>query len=215
MRRNVYLQGDLGDRFGHKFVMDADNCVDIIKCITANRPEFKPHLIYCADNNIDIDVQFHDQTFETKEDALRPLGEGDVTITAIPSGGKDAAEKIFAAILIVLAFKFGGQTLGLLDAAGKFTNFGLVVAGVGINLGISGLFQLLADDPEADENPNNYLYAGDAHLIDEGDPVPVLYGELLVPGTPIAFNVTNGKHHNAQQLIEADGAILAHYIGQG
>ena len=31
MQRSVYLQGELGERFGHKFIVNTDNYADIFK----------------------------------------------------------------------------------------------------------------------------------------------------------------------------------------
>ena len=45
MRRKVFLQGELGEKFGRSFTVQTDNYQDIIRCINANRPEFLPFLI--------------------------------------------------------------------------------------------------------------------------------------------------------------------------
>lgn len=214
MIRNVYLQGDIGDRFGQKFSINSESCVDIFKCIEANRPNFKEYLKQCKDNNLDIEVKMHDKRIETEEGLRMPLKEGDVTITIIPSGSKSAGEKLGAAILIILSF-FYPPVAQFLVVDGSLTLAGSMAAGMAANLAISGITQLLAPDPEGDGSPENYLYKGDAHIIDEGDPVPLLYGRLLIAGSPIAFNVTNGKHNNLQSTVEPDGAITRHYIGMG
>ena len=52
MMHNVYLQGELGEKFGHKFVVDATSYQDVIRCINANRPEFKQYLVDCHHNDI-------------------------------------------------------------------------------------------------------------------------------------------------------------------
>ena len=41
MRRNVYLQGDLGQKFGEKFAVECDTLSDIFKCLSVNRPSFR------------------------------------------------------------------------------------------------------------------------------------------------------------------------------
>ena len=47
MRRNVYLEGELGERFGRKFVVNTDDYSEIFKCIQANRPDFLPYIRQC------------------------------------------------------------------------------------------------------------------------------------------------------------------------
>ena len=215
MKRNVYLQGELGDRFGQKFVINSTTCTDILKCISANRPEFRNYLIQCHDKGMDADIKIHDKSIEKADDLRIPLKEGDVTITILPAGSKKAGEKILGAILLVLAFFYPPTAQFLLTSGGALTLPGSIVAGMAANLAIMGLSQLMADDPEGDGAPENYLYEGDAHVIDEGDPVPLLYGRLLVTGTPIAFNTTNGKLDNLGSTIEADGGIYRHHVGIG
>ena len=34
MQHSVYLQGELGEKFGNKFVVNTDNYRDIFKCIS-------------------------------------------------------------------------------------------------------------------------------------------------------------------------------------
>ena len=67
---------------------------------------------------------------------------------------------------------------------------------------------MMAPDPNTDmDNPTNYLFNGDSQVIQDGDPVPVLYGELRVPGTPVAVDIINGLKLNPQTIVEADGSI--------
>ena len=69
--------------------------------------------------------------------------------------------------------------------------------------------QIMAPDPEKDVNSTNYLFDGDSQNMEEGDPVPILYGELRVPGRPISLNVINGSYINPTSILEADGSISA------
>ena len=61
---------------------------------------------------------------------------------------------------------------------------------VGINLAMQGIQGMLAPDPATeDQEDEGYLYTGDTNVIVEGDPVPLLYGELRVAGQPISIGV--------------------------
>ena len=62
------------------------------------------------------------------------------------------------------------------------------------NLALSGLQQIMAPDPAVDQDaPTNYIFSGGANNAREGDPVPILYGELRVPGRPISIEVIQGR----------------------
>ena len=47
MQHSVYLQGELGERFGNKFIVNTNNYAEIFKCINANRPDFIPYVRKC------------------------------------------------------------------------------------------------------------------------------------------------------------------------
>ncbi len=79
MKRNVFLQGELGERFGQKFVVDCDALGDIFKCINANRPSFRSYLAECQEKGIDFSVEFQGETVD-EESLLIPVEKGDVTV---------------------------------------------------------------------------------------------------------------------------------------
>ena len=50
------------------------------------------------------------------------------------------------------------------------------------NLALAGIQQIMAPDPAVDQDsPTNYLFSGGGNNAKEGDPIPLLYGELRVP----------------------------------
>jgi hypothetical protein len=60
-----------------------------------------------------------------------------------------------------------------------------------VNLGVQGISQLMAPDPSTDaDQEKSYLFNGAEQNIIEGDPVPVLYGRLRIPGQPVNFELT-------------------------
>ena len=145
------------------------------------------------------------------------LQEGDITITPIPAGSKSAAGKILAAIaMIVVAiyapYLFGtagqvgvatGSTAGgALGSGVQMVGGGLgwsaatvakIQMGLGmmaVNLGMAGINQMMAPDPATDgDQESSYLFNGAEQNVIQGDPVPVLYGTLRVPGQPISFEI--------------------------
>jgi hypothetical protein len=79
---------------------------------------------------------------------------------------------------------------------------------VGIALLNSGIQGLLAPDPSVEEEQKEgYLYTGSEGIVIEGDPVPLLYGELRVPGQPISMalnSVSETRHVVEKYRIEDD-----------
>lgn len=210
MQRNVYLQGELGERFGRKFIVNTENYSDIFKCIQANRPDFVPYLRKCHENDIGFILDTEENGALDHEDLLSPVAKGDITLALAPAGSKKGLTKILAAIAIIAVIYFTGGFAGLGGgAATTAANAGyMVAAGGGLtisgsmavlfaaNLALAGIQQIMAPDPAVDQDSGattNYLFSGGANNAKEGDPIPILYGELRVPGRPISIEVVQGR----------------------
>ena len=80
------------------------------------------------------------------------------------------------------------------------------------NLALMGIQQVMAPDPAVDKNDgtSNYLFSGGASNAKEGDPIPILYGELRVPGRPISIEVVQGSS-TAQNIdniyVDSNGGV--------
>ena len=72
------------------------------------------------------------------------------------------------------------------------------------SLAMTGLSEMMAPDPSVDiDEEQSYLFNGNQQNILEGDPVPVLYGRLQVPGQPINFETENsGAGDNTNDTIK-------------
>ena len=202
MQHSVYLQGELGERFGSKFIVSTDNYTDMFKCINANRPDFLAYVRGCAEADIGFIVQTEDGSID-QEDLLIPITKGDVTISLVPAGSKSGVGKILAAVVLVLMIIYMpamaaetvgtyGQTIQVLSVGG-LSGLGQMTALLALNLAMTGIQQLMAPDPAVDQdNPTNYLFSGGANNAVEGDPIPIMYGELRVPGRPISVDIAQG-----------------------
>lgn len=217
MRRKVTLAGELKEKFGEVFYVNADSHQDILKCIEANRPEFKRYLLDSIDKDVGFTIDMAGESV-AEEDLLVPLTEGDVTITAIPAGSKSGMGKILAAIAlaVLVVYTAGAASLaasgttsagfGATLSAGmgaSFSGMQMIGMGLAVNLAFAGMQQLMAPDPAVDKDTAvNYMYSGSAQTIVEGDPLPVLYGELRVPGRPVGLDIINGVYRNNNAIID-------------
>jgi len=225
MQRNVYLQGDLGTRFGNKFTVNTDNYSDIFKCIQVNRPEFIPYLHKCHEEDIGFIVETAGDSID-EEGLLLPLKEGDVTISVVPAGSKSGFAKILAAVAIFFILgPYAAKAFNVLATGTAVTGMSTmgayaVVTGlsIGVNLALTGIQQLMAPDPAVDQDaPTNYLFSGGTGTVVEGDPIPILYGELRVPGRPIAVDTRQGysttnntRYGSGGGTYNSDGGKMVH-----
>ena len=186
MMRKVILDGELARRFQPEIMMEADTFADVFRCLECNDPTFKKYLLDCDEKEIGFFCKVGDNEITTEDELLLNFTKGDMYISPQPMGAKRGVGKIVAAIIIAyVTFTLGpeaGVELTKLQAAGQAFGYGLAA-----NLAIQGIQQLLAPDPSTDDQDESYLFQGSGQTIIEGDPVPVLYGELRVPGRPVSF----------------------------
>ena len=87
---------------------------------------------------------------------------------------------------------------------------GKIAVGLALGLAISGFAEMMAPDPSVDadiEMDQSYLYSGQQQNIIQGDPVPVLYGRLRVPGQPVSFEIV-GASSRGTSLTTGNGSTL-------
>ena len=73
----------------------------------------------------------------------------------------------------------------MMSGAASLTLPGVAVMMLGANLALMGLAEMSAPDPDKTTNDPSYLFNGAENHIEQGQPVPLLYGELTVGGAPI------------------------------
>ncbi len=67
----------------------------------------------------------------------------------------------------------------------------------------------MAPDPATDDDsPTNYLYSGAQQNVVEGDPVPILYGELRIPGRLVGLDIVQGRYRNNNVIIDSNSNDL-------
>jgi len=212
MERKVYLEGSLAEKFGSEFTIYAESVADVWRCLNANFPELHKFLIDCHEKDVGFICKVGENPLQENEELLLKMGEGDVFISPQPAGSKSAFAKILIAVVIIAAMAYGGAFAAGGWAVGTgatgtgmfaglsagLSGWGMLAVGVALNLAMTGIQQLMAPDPSLDIPENtpesSYLFRGAEQTVLEGDPVPVVYGELRVPGRPIGFELRNKEN---------------------
>ena len=200
MQRNIHIEGEMGALFGAQHHMNAPTVRDVFKLMQVNHPGFKKYLIDSHEKGISFAIEVGGEDVEYAEELLLPLHKGDVLITPVPEGA-GGNKKILAALAIVavlvISGGFAGLTTGanpgyLVASGGGLNTAGLIAVSITTNLALAGLQEVMAPDPATDsDQEESYLFNGQEQNIIEGDPVPILYGKLEVPGQPINFEISN------------------------
>lgn len=198
MKRKVYLDGELGERYGKELTIRANSFTDVIRCLQANYPDFRQYLIDCHEKDIGFLCEASDTPLSSEVELLLQYPEGSMYISPQPMGAKSGGAKLLAAAaLIAISFAIPGGPFAVYAAGAEIT-FASVASAVaftiGVNLALTGIMQIMAPDPATDsQQDESYLFQGSGQTIIEGDPVPVLYGKLRVPGRPISIVVQNQR----------------------
>lgn len=212
MKRKIYLEGELGVKFGNEYTMTVNSFSEVFRCLECNFSDFRKYLISCDEKNIGFVCEVAGAPLKSETELLLEYREGDMVIAPLPMGSKSGGGKILAAIAIMAAVVFvphlaaGGLQglsatissagLGSTMAAGFYASgtVGLIATSIAVNLAMTGIQQIMAPDPSVDNDQDeSYLFQGTGQTLIEGDPVPVLYGKLRVPGRPISLQVRNER----------------------
>ena len=219
--QKVKLVGEIS-KFGSTWETECTNIRDIFKLIECQTPGFRQHLVDGADAGIGYEIKRGEDYLENESELLLSLNKEDIIITEVPAGSKGGT-KILAAIAIIAVvaatggFAAGGYavTMGTGAAAGSVTGLsfaGKLLVGLATNLALSGLAEIMAPGPETDtKQEEGYLFSGPTNNMQQGLPVPVCYGELLVGGAPmsVSFRPEIMSHYGRTR----SGKIVGYGVG--
>ena len=212
MKRKVILEGEIGEKFGREFTINADSFKDVVQCLNGNFPEFQKYLIEADERSVGFTCHVGEAPVTDERELFLNYPEGTMIISALPAGSKSGGAKLLLGVILIAAVLMAPQLIayGLSSTAGftaagtaafavgtalSGTVLGTIVLGVGVSLALSGLQQIMAPDPSVDsqQSDESYLFQGTTQEAVEGDPVPIIYGKLRVPGRPISSQIKNER----------------------
>ena len=216
MQRKLYLEGELGEKYGHSMTVHAESVSDALRLLEVNNSDFRQYFVDCTERGVDFAVEIAGEEIDHEDELLLPITKGDITITAVPAGGGGGFKKVITGLLIIAAVVLAPHIAAAGSLTGGLSSFmvmagggmglsgaiigsiavtgmaGMAIALVGVSIAMSGLQEMMAPDPATDnDQESSYLFNGAEQNLIEGDPVPVLYGRLQIPGQPVNFEVTN------------------------
>lgn len=228
MLRNVYFEGEMGEKFLPHLEIDCETPAEVFHCMNANFSDFVPYLVEKHEEDVGFHIEVCGEEIEYVDECLMTIGKGDIIITPIPAGSGKGFGKILAAIAIVAItigtagftapFSMGTLTSGFGSiiaggAIGGMPFLAKVALGLAANLALTGLAEMMAPDPSVDtevEMEQSYLFNGSQQNIAAGDPVPVVYGHLRVPGQPASFEIAGTSVSGSSGITTATGSSVGH-----
>ena len=177
--KTVRLHGWLGKRFGRSFDLEVASPAEAVRALCSQLKGFQKAL---SDDTHGFRVRVQ-STVLGEEELHYPFGISE-TLHIVPviagSGGKNGIGQIILGIALIIVSYFFPPAYAL---------FGVVVApalaSFGVSLILGGVAQMLFAPPSAksSERPENlpsYAFNGPVNTVQQGNGVPILYGELII-----------------------------------
>lgn len=201
--QTIRLYGELGKKFGrvHRLALDTNSAAEAVRALRAMHAGLGAYLANAHHRGIGFAV-FRGKENLTKEQLDEPAGGGDIRIAPIIMGSKNGGvfNIILGAVLIVAGYVLapytGGASLNLVP--------------VGVSMIVGGVVQLLTPMPKGPKNtdsPDNkpsYVFTGAVNTQAQGNPVPLLYGRMIVGSAVISAGI-NAEDYSAATAGVGDG----------
>lgn len=210
--RTIYLYGHLADQFGDSHKLAVETACEAIRALDCNFPGFRLAISegayeivrgdYAPDAGMWLDVQ------EASE--LR-LGAADLHFVPVIEGSKSQQAGGAMKVVLGVALVAGAAALtggfGLLGT-GLVSGFGSTLAGnaamMGVALAVAGVATMLSPKQQNPYEQNSFVLSGPGNSYDQGNPVPLVYGEVIcgsvmisgaldVEDIPVNWDPTNGN----------------------
>lgn len=176
--RTIRLYGEMGNRFGRVHELAVNSAAEAIRALSIMLPGFEEYLVNAREKGFNFAVFLGKQNIG--ESQLRfPPGTSDIRIAPITRGSKRGGvfQTIVGVVLMVASIWYPP------------------LFSVGLALTMGGVAQMLAPQPpglSAQDRPENrpsYSFNGPVNTSAQGNPVPILYGEMIVGSSVISAGV--------------------------
>ena len=182
----VTLNGALGKKFGRKWNVAAETVAEALQIIEANKPGFTAwmRMNVTKFDRYHVKVERHDGSkVEVGEQELNMVSEGLKSISITPViAGAGAGVRIFVGTIMMVASIWAGPAAQYLFA-------------MGASLALGGIIQLLSPTPKMSSgnqrsDNTSYYFDGPVNTVDQGVPVPLIYGRIMAGSQVISAKVT-------------------------
>lgn len=191
----IKLIGPMGKRFGRVFMLhlDTKTPAEAIRALCAMVDGFREYLMNAKDRGIEFAVWRGSGAGAEnigREQLQEPAGSV-IRIAPVVAGSKNGGvlQTIVGAVLIIAGIIVSGMSFGLAAPIGG----AMIAAGIGMVAG--GIVQMLSPQPKlgksADSaaNQSSYVFSGPVNTTAQGNPVPALYGRMIIGSAVISAGI--------------------------
>ncbi|WP_454710944.1 tail assembly protein [Cupriavidus nantongensis] len=188
--RTIRLYGKLGARFGRIHRLAVASAAEAVRALSALLPGFQQELSTSKDRGVAYAV-FVGRDNVGPEQLGYPPGRNDIRIAPVLAGSKRGG--LFQTILGVALIGLSLWNPSFLAAKGIFSAASIGMLGASLALG--GVVQMLSPQQRglsAKDGPDNgasYNFNGPVNTTAQGNPVPLLYGRMIVGSAVISAGI--------------------------
>jgi len=185
MLSTVTLYGVLGETFGKNWSLDIDSPAEAVRALMANNPKVRQFLLESEKNGLAYKVKVG-ESYIGEDGLFNPLGRQSIQIIPVVIGSGKKQRKGFGQIILGAVLVTVGFMLGPASPWGKI----IIQAGIGMMLqGVATLLAPTPDKGEQAEQTQGYAFNGPEITINQGVPIPVCYGQLIIGGALISSGI--------------------------
>lgn len=194
----VVLHGKLAEVAGRKvWLLAARSVGEIIRALEANTRRVYKFLREEREGLVPYRVLINGADHTCLEDLSFPRQLQTVDLVPDPVGGAGEWQTVIGAVLLVVAAVFMLVPV-LQPVAGSLGAYALgIIAAAGVSLFVGGISQMIFGSPKIDlskqDRPNQKAsndFSGPINAVQQGNPVPVGYGMLLVGSQVISAGLS-------------------------
>lgn len=174
----VRLHGALAAKFGRSWRFDISNPAEAVAAIECAKPGFRRAILDLEAKGLQFRVKTRNHEY-SNEDLTMGVGAADrVDIIPVVVGANAGTRFVLGAILVAASFFMPASWM-------------LVARSVGISMMIGSVVEWLTPVQKREDykQAQSWTISGPTNTLDQGAPVPVIYGEVLAGSSPISAGV--------------------------
>lgn len=187
----IRLYGKLGAKFGRVHRLAVSSAAEAVHALSMQLVGFEAYLTQSKDRNEGYAV-FYGKENLAEDQLQNPHGMRDIRIAPVVIGAKNSGwlNIVLGIVLVVAGIFVTDMSFG---SAGVL---GAAMVNMGVALIVGGVVQLLTPAPRGKaakdraENQASYTFNGPVNTQAQGNPVPVLYGELIVGSAVLSAGIS-------------------------
>ena len=186
--RKIILYGELAKRFGREHHFSVRSASEAFQALCVNHPGFRTFVSTAHRSGIGFKIFVGHSALRRVEESALPSSQSEDIRIAPALLGSGAWARIFVGAVLLA----GGL---ILQAVPGGQVAGGMIASVGLSLIVGGVIELLSPPPKQPgfndfgANDQSYVFSGPENVTQQGGPVPLGYGRMMVGSTVISASI--------------------------